>query len=334
MSPSPAPSAAATTAAEQLRRLLLILPALADDQAHPLSEIAARVGSNEATVRRDLRALVLRDAPEPAGFTEGVSLMLGADAVQFQTTAGHFRRPMALTLTELRALELGLAMIALEVPPDERDAIARARQRLERLLTESLDRDEADLRLASLGAERESARGFRHTLQECIRDRHIAEIGYRNAMSDADTARRVRPLGVVWARGHWYLVAWCERSDGLRVFRFDRISAVLRTGDGFAPAEGFSLESVLRDGRVLVGGEGAPARIRFSPNIARWIAEREQGTQHPDGSFTVEVTSFQEEWAIRHVLRYGPDAVIESPPALRESVASRLRAMLGDDPQD
>ena len=40
---SPSPNAA--TAAEQLRRLLLVLPTLADDQVHSLDDIASRIAS-------------------------------------------------------------------------------------------------------------------------------------------------------------------------------------------------------------------------------------------------------------------------------------------------
>lgn len=73
----------ATTAAEQLRRLLLALPALADDRAHSVSEIAARVGTSDEVIRRDLTTLVNRVGAEPGGFAEGVSLLIASDTVQF-----------------------------------------------------------------------------------------------------------------------------------------------------------------------------------------------------------------------------------------------------------
>ena len=62
---SPTPNAA--TAAEQLRRLLLVLPTLADDQVHSLDEIATRIDSDVETVRRDLFSLINRDGDEPGG---------------------------------------------------------------------------------------------------------------------------------------------------------------------------------------------------------------------------------------------------------------------------
>jgi predicted DNA-binding transcriptional regulator YafY len=323
-----ATAATVATAAAQLRRLLLALPALSDGRAHPLTEVAGRVGTDVATLRRDLSTLVTRVGDEPGGFTESVQLLLWADAVQLQTPGGHFRRPMALTRTELQALELGLAALQQESPPDEHDAIVRARARLQKAIAQGpvngagpppLDRH------AVLGEEGADARATRRTLQLCIRERRVARISYRGAQSDTDGERRVQPLGVVWARGAWYLVAWCERNDGIRVFRCDRITTADATEERFAPPSAFSLESVLRDGRVLVGESDAVMRVRYSPRVARWIAERERVTVEPDGSVVAEYPLLDVDWGVRLALRYGPDAEVLAPPEVREGVAARLR---------
>jgi proteasome accessory factor C len=321
---SPIPNA--TTAAEQLRRLLLVLPTLADDQVHSLDAIAARIGSDAETVRRDLISLINRDGDEPGGFTEGVSLLLEADTVQLQTPNGHFRRPMALTRTELHALELGIAMLAQELPPDEHVVLHGARERLHKALAKMPATDAVldATHHGSFGTESDHARQIRRELQSCIRDRRIATIGYRAAMQEDDDQRRVYPLGVIWSRGAWYLAAWCERSNGLRVFRFDRIATAVGDAERFRAIDGFELDAVLRDGRVLVGDVGAPMRVRYGVRIARWIAEREGTPLEEDGSTIVEHEAITEEWAVRHVLRYGPDAEILEPAALREAVVRRL----------
>lgn len=322
---SPAPNAA--TAAEQLRRLLLVLPALADDQVHSLDEIAARIGSDVQTVRRDLFALINRDGDEPGGFTEGVSLLMDADTVQMQTPAGHFRRPMALTRTELQALELGLALLAQELPPDEHGVLDAARTRLQKAVAALPGGEPAPgaIHRGDFGGEGEAARRSRRVLQACIRERRVATIVYRAAEQAEDGRRRVYPLGLVWSRGMWYLVAWCERNDGLRVFRFDRIAESSAEPERFRSVNGFVLDAVLRDGRVLVGDVGTPMRVRYGPRIARWIAEREGSSVDADGSTVIEHEAITEDWAVRHVLRYGPDAEILEPAALRAALVARLR---------
>lgn len=317
----------ATNAADQLKRLLLALPALADDQVHSVREIAERVGTTDEVIRRDLTTLVNRVGEEPGGFTEGVSLLLAADTVQFVTPSGHFRRPMALTRTELQALDLGLTMLAQESPPDERAVIARARERV-RLAAAAIPADDSATntdKAAALGRESESSAEMRRVLQDCIRTRRVASIRYQSASRSEVDERRVRPLGLVWARGSWFVVAWCERNDGLRVFRFDRVQGVERKDDKFTPPAGFSLESVLRDGKVLSAQDAVQMRVRYSANIARWIAERELLIEDKDGSVAMDVPVLDEAWAVRRVLRYGPDAIVESPESIRALMREQLR---------
>lgn len=320
-------SVALNDAAAQLRRLLLALPALDDDLAHPLADIAARVGTDVPTLERDLRTLVTRDADEPGGFAEGVQLLLGADTVRLRTPGGHFRRPMALSREELHTLELGIAMLQQEAPPDEAHVMRRARQRLQKAMVASVPpaHEGEPHRYLSLGAESPAARTVRRELQEGIRGRQVASITYRSASRNVSDERRVQPLGVVWARGAWYLVAWCERSAGMRVFRLDRIQGVTATGENFTPPDGFSLESVMREGRVLTNDATEVVRISYGPRISRWIAEREGAERQPDGSVIVERPLLDDDWAVRHVLQYGPEAVVLAPERVRVAVVERLR---------
>ncbi len=323
-------SPTAQTAAAQLKRLLLALPALADDRAHSLRDVAARVGTDVPTLRDDLMTLVTRVSDDPGGFTEGVQLLIGADAVQLATLSGHFRRPMALSRVELHALELGLATLRHESPPDERAAMLRARDRLRKAIA-SLPKDSvADTRsgrYVALGRESDEERTIRRDLQRCIRERSIATITYRSARSAEAGTRRVEPLAVVWSRGAWYLAAWCEQSDGLRVFRVDRIARATCGPERFTPRGGVSLESVLREGKVLVGGGDAVMQVRYSPRVARWIAERERVTHEADGSVVAEYPLLDPEWGIRQALRYGPDAEVVGPEELRAAVKERLEQL-------
>lgn len=318
------------TAAAQLKRLLLALPALADDRAHSLADVAARVGTDVSTLRKDLTTLVTRVTDDPGGFTEGVQLLLSGDEVQLATPAGHFRRPMALSRVELHALELGLAALQVESPPDERAAVLRARERLRKAIAALPGDDVGDGdRYLALNAESDAERAMRRELQRCITARAVATITYRSAQATVDDARRVQPLGVVWARGAWYLVAWCERSEGLRVFRLDRIAAVACGPEKFAARPALELESVLREGKVLVGGGDAVMRVRYSKRVARWIAERERVIENADGSVEAEYPLLDLQWGVRQALRYGPDVEVLGPEELRAAVKERLQALAG-----
>ena len=67
--------------------------------------------------------------------------------------------------------------------------------------------------------------------------------------------------------------------------------------------------------------------MRYSPRIARWIAEREGKPLAEDGSLTLDHPLADTDWAVRHVLQYGPDATVVEPMEVREAVVRRLEAM-------
>ena len=68
-------------------------------------------------------------------------------------------------------------------------------------------------------------------------------------------------------------------------------------------------------------------RVRYSPKVARWIAEREGKPIDADGSLTLEHPLADTDWAVRHVLQYGPDAEVLEPAAVREEIVRRLEAL-------
>jgi predicted DNA-binding transcriptional regulator YafY len=68
--------------------------------------------------------------------------------------------------------------------------------------------------------------------------------------------------------------------------------------------------------------------VRYSARIARWIAEREHVSLAPDGSLTLDHPLADTEWAVRHVLQYGPDAEVIAPVEVREQIRTRLASIL------
>ena len=311
-------------AAEQLRRLLHVIPELAGGDEHALADVAQRLGTDVSTLVADLRSLAER-WDDPGGFVEGVQIEIGATHARIHTD--HFRRPMRLTTGELRALELGLAMIQRERPAGERDAISRARGRLEEAIVDTEDDYAAVARHADLAASADPAHLAR--LREALGDHRVVRIGYRKSGASAPAERAVHPYALVAANGAWYLVAHCESVSAVRIFRLDRVTSVEPHGqERFELPAGFSLEEVVKEGRVFSAPDASCMRVRYSPRIARWIAEREGHTPDADGSITVEHPLADHAWAVRHVLQYGADAEVLEPTSVRDAVVGRLRALL------
>ena len=314
-----------TTAAAQLRRILQLIPHLADDKEHTFTEIAERIGVDEATVRGDIRSVSERFGDEPGGFIEGVQIYVEADRVSL--TSNHFRRPMRLTSSELQALELGLAMLRTERPPDEHPVIDRARARLR----DTLARLPADpipdlLSHATLGAcgRADHLAAIRTSLSA----RRKLRLTYRRGGAEDAAERSICPYALVAASGMLYVVAHCEGSEGIRIFRLDRIEAATALAEKYEIPEAFSLDEIVRDGRVLHGEQPRALVIRYSARIARWIAEREGIPLAEDGSLTHTHPLADVQWAVRHVLQYGPDAEVLSPADVRAEVVRRLDAAI------
>jgi predicted DNA-binding transcriptional regulator YafY len=318
--------AIATTAAEQLRRLLLTIPKLDDDRPHPVTDLADAIGTDARTLLRDLRTLVDRQSPEPAGWYEPITLTLDAESVRLERPS-YFRRPMALTTDELRALDLALAVLRQEAGPDEHGVIDGARERVARIAASPTD-DATTTRAIHLGAHGADAAARRRLLDDCILEHCIAELEYQRAGDAAPQRREVTPLGFIFAGGSWYLIAGTVPDSALRVFRFDRISAVRRTERAFTPPAEVALEAFLRDGRVFIGDPAEELRVRYGPRIARWISEREGIAPDEDGSVTVVYPLADPDWAVRHVLQYGPDAEVLAPESVRALLRQRLTELL------
>jgi predicted DNA-binding transcriptional regulator YafY len=312
-------------AAVQLRRLLRLIPKLADGESHTLAEIARLAGADTDTVLADLRSLSYRFG-DPGGFVPGLQIFIEASSVTLHTS--HFDRPMRLTVPELCALELGLAMLRRERPEEEHEGIDQARARLRTAIGRLPAAEERDgLRYAELamGVDTEHLA----TLRTGVRERKKARITYRRADSADSHTRVICPYGLVAANGAWYVVAHCDDRNAIRIFRLDRIERASLTGTAFDVPASFSLDGVVENGKVFLAEEPESLRVRYSPAIARWIAEREGVAPSADGSVTVEHPLADVRWAVRHVLQYGPDAEVVGPESVRAEIAARLRRIAG-----
>jgi len=324
-----------TEAAAQLRRLLLALPALEGGKAHSISEIATKVGASVETVARDLRTLATRTGDEPGGFFERIQLGFDADRVQVRSNV--LKAPMALSPSELRAIELGLDVLSREVPPEEAALVERARVRVRQAAVVSSAAAHAAAKRADGPAPRRAVTlGFADAppvhlaaVREAIAKRCKARVRYRSADAVQESERVVRPYGLIFAGGHWFLVAFCEVRDGIRVFRLDRCAGVEVLEDAeLTVPDDFSLDDVLRDGRAFANAASETLQVRYSPGIARWISEHEEGEWTVDGAFVVSHPLLDDRWAIRHVLQYGAEAEVMAPQRIRTAIVARLRKII------
>jgi predicted DNA-binding transcriptional regulator YafY len=110
----------------------------------------------------------------------------------------------------------------------------------------------------------------------------------------------------------------------LRVYRVDRVEAAQVLDVPYQRPDGFTFEDVVKNGRVFAGQPEQTLVVRYSARIAPWIAEREGKEPDADGTVTVEYPLGDADWAVGHVLQYGPDAKVIGPAEVRDAVRGRL----------
>lgn len=311
-------------AARQLRRILQVIPEIADGAQHDLDEVAQKAGVDQEVLLADLKSLADRQGG-PGGFVEGMQIYITPGTVE--VSSDLFLRPMGLTIAELCSLELGLAILRAERPPDETAGIERARERLRKMIS-NLPPDEESIGLRY--AELAPSDGLPHLneLRKALRDHRKVRIAYRRSGSHEATVRIVRTYAIVPASGMWYAIAWCESSEGLRIFRMDRVEELTILSDRYEIPGSFSVRDALEKGKGLQADASVTGmRVRYSPTVARWIAEREGVEPDADGSVTIDHPLADADWGVRHVLQYGPEAEAIAPEAIRKEIVRRLEDM-------
>lgn len=314
------------SSAEQLRRILQLIPSVADGAEHSIQSVVERLGlKNADELMGDLGSLVERfDSGE--GFSNGIQICLDDSSVS--VFAPHFLRPMRLTMAELCTLELGLAIIRAERLPDEHGVIEQARARLKAAITTL---PENDMREGVMEANIAATGGnLAHlsTLRSAHTNSRKVTLTYRSAEAEESRGRTICPYRFVFSSGMWYIVARCEKSNEVRSFRLDRIEDAILTDVTYDKPSADVMRNLVDDAKPLHGTSNMTMRIRYSPRIARWIAEREGAELADDKSLTLEHPVHDLGWAVRHALQYGPDATVEAPEELRCLITRRLREMV------
>lgn len=315
----------AENAAAQLRRVLHLIPHLADGEPHPLGEVAKKANVPEETVLRDLQSISER-FEAPGGFVEGLQIYIEPEGVSLHSN--HLLRPMRLTRGELCALELGLTMLRRERTPEAHRAIDGALERLRGAIVRLPPDDAGDAVTATAPVPPGRLEHLR-AIREAQRENRKVRLSYRKGGDRASSRRIICPYAIVFAGGMWYTVAHCESSDGVRFFRLDRVEEVEPLDARFAPVARDAVDEVVRQGRAFRSESAERLTVRYSPKVARWIAEREGKTLAADGSLTMDHPLADTDWAVRQVLQYGPDVEVLQPASVREAVVERLRRIAG-----
>jgi len=155
-------------------------------------------------------------------------------------------------------------------------------------------------------------------------------IHYHGREKDQPSQRTTNPHRLVRHRDNWYLAAWCEQAQALRIFSLDCIRRAEPLDQQVTPVDPTALNRFLGASfGIFSGSAKAWAVLRFGPDASRWVADE---TWHPDqighwigDQYELQVPYSDPRELLMDILKYGPEVEVMAPEELRENVAERLR---------
>ena len=170
------------------------------------------------------------------------------------------------------------------------------------------------------------ARMFQDVLGALFQRQRL-KIRYHGRRRDEESERVVSPQRLTQYRNSWYLDAWCHQAEGLRSFALERVREQTLVDEPAREVKPGELAAHFDQSYGIFSGPAEfLAELRFTPEMARWIAEEnwhpdQQGSFEADGSWLLKLPFSNSRELVMDVLRYGPDVEVIGPDFLREALA-------------
>jgi predicted DNA-binding transcriptional regulator YafY len=281
-------------------------------------DLAQKFEVDERTIYRDMAALSESGVPIVGTPGEGYALI-----------EGYYLPPLLFTQNEAAALFLGAHMLMANatghVPQDARAALDKISVALPKHLRAEMDRMREIIHFAGTMRPFNLEEPHLMQLQQAIQERRVVSIRYqsfRGGSGESEvTEREIEPYGLGFAWGAWYVYAYCCLRQAMRGFRLERIDALTLTNKTFELRQS---QPVVRPMRIV--------RIRFAPQVVRWVRERQHYGYRGDESnnargvvmrFEIEALDELKAW----LLGWGADAEPLEPPELREMIRAEVAKM-------
>jgi len=290
------------TASDRFRRIVAIVPWIAERDGPTVDEVCAQFGVDRSDLLADLDVVFMVGIP-PYTPDELIDVIIDDDRIWIRL-GRYFTRPLRLSAQEAFAVLAAGAGLLATPGTDPSGPLARSLDKLGRAA--GIDTAGA-LEVSLGGADAETLA----TLQEGAAQRRCVEIDYYTYSTDENTLRTIDPYRVYATDGNWYVTGWCHHATGERVFRVDRVrSARFVKGT-------FELPEQMPEPTSYAGSGTDPRVVLELDPSARWVTEHypvESVTELGEGRFRVVLTVGGDAWLERLLLRLGPEALVVDPP--------------------
>jgi proteasome accessory factor BC len=242
----------------------------------------------------------------------------------------YFLRELSLEDEELAALQTSLYLLEGNFAYAEPlrlalQNLALGRPGFEQPPTETADR--VEIRDVDYSPE---TPGRLAKLESAISKQRTVKFNYRAITSDEERERTIDPYALLLDAGRWYVIGRDHDREAIRTFRVSRIRGEIRLATrrerDFRLPEDFDVEAHRGRANWQIGDIAGEARVEVAGDTAWWVERvyRRAGRLE-DGVFVTEYASL--EALARWILRQDGRAVPQSPPDLRRTVKSALRAV-------
>jgi proteasome accessory factor C len=305
-----------TTASDRARRILSIVPWVAERDGPTVAEICERFDISRADLISDLDVVFMVGTPP---YTPDSLIDVAIEDERVWVNLGdYFRRPMRLVPSEALSL-LAAGRASLATPgADEEGPLSRALDKLAASLG-AIDDDEA------IGVDLGAAEpGTLDVVRRAVAEHRRLEIDYYSFGKDEHAVRQVDGYRVSNQDGNWYLLAWCHLAQAERVFRVDRIESARLLDETFEPPD-----DPANAVSFSPGPEAPRVTLRLQP-AAAWVVEyfpHERADARPDGTWDVTLAVTALPWLARLLLRLGPDAELVAVEGASDEIDESIRSL-------
>jgi proteasome accessory factor C len=312
-----------TSVSDRLVRLLNMVPYFQANPRITRAEAAEELGVTGKQLEADLNQLWMCGLP---GYGPGdlIDFEFSGDTIEVTFSAG-IDRPLQLTSPEATGLLVALRALAdipgIVDPEAARSAIAK--------IAAAAGAAGHDGPVSAVDEPAPVESRAAATVRAAVRDKKALSIDYYAASHDTLTTRVVDPIRVLLVGGHSYLEAWSRESEGVRLFRFDRIVDAQKLAEPSAPPAP-ALQAP-PDTSLFDGDPALPsAKLLIAPE-ASWMFEyypMRELRELSDGSCEAAMTFASEDWMTRLVLGFGASVRVLEPESLAQRVRDAAAAAL------
>ncbi len=305
-------------------RLFALLLEIQSSPKITSQQLAKRFDVTKRTIYRDVLALMEANVPVRGKAGEGYTI-----------DEDYFLPPVSFTKDEALMLILGADTIGQHFDAQYKKAARSAENKIHASLSKGLKKEVAYLKsyIAFFSGTTSGKGDLNDALQKIrcaiIEKRSVAFRYFKRYSGSMDPmVREVDPYALTNFFGNWALSGFDHLRKEIRMFRLDRMEAVMVTFKAFERPKNFRLSELARQDR----SSKSIYHIKISREIHRWVKEQPPyeivKTQTKKDHIILTIESSNEQALITWLLRWGSKAEAVSPPAFRDNVQQMLKSLL------